>query len=397
MRIPPRAVAALLVLALLARLGAAVVLGGTFHFVDETNYVDAARRLLAGAGFGAGYDRVPAYPVLLALLGAPLPSSVVLLRGAQAALAAAGGLLLLTLAVRMFGPGPALVATLLYAIDPLLVIAGALLYPEAAAALVLVAATLAAWEAARHDRLGAAAAAGFLVGMLSLLRPVGIVVLPVLVLWMAATVAAKPARRAVHAGAAVLLCLIALAPWTYRNYRLHGQLEPVATAGTHNAPVSRAEIARYGLTASLLRKACEEPGVLAARVVHEYVRFWELYPTRLSTDGPAERAKLHERDPRLPLAPTFPRGLRDVVSALSFGGELVLAAVGIGVAWRRHRSETILLGGVMLAYALGYSLFVGKLRYRIPVLPHLFVFAGVGAAALQAAFASRARRRRAGT
>jgi hypothetical protein len=36
---------------------------------------------------------------------------------------------------------------------------------------------------------------------------------------------------------------------------------------------------------------------------------------------------------------------------------------------------------VVLAWAIGYALFVAKLRYRIPVLPLLFLFTGAGAAA----------------
>jgi hypothetical protein len=44
---------------------------------------------------------------------------------------------------------------------------------------------------------------------------------------------------------------------------------------------------------------------------------------------------------------------------------------------------------VVHAYAIGHSLFVGKLRYRITVLPLLLLFAGAAASALYAAIRGR--------
>ncbi len=76
---------------------------------------------------------------------------------------------------------------------------------------------------------------------------------------------------------------------------------------------------------------------------------------------------------------TFSPGVRDQVSALSFGTEMAFALAGLGLAWRRNRSATILLVAVSVAYGLGYALFIAKLRYRIPVLPFVFLLAGVAA------------------
>jgi hypothetical protein len=45
----------------------------------------------------------------------------------------------------------------------------------------------------------------------------------------------------------------------------------------------------------------------------------------------------------------------------------------------------MLLLGVVLAYSLGFALFVGKLRYRIVVLPCVAIFAAVGTVGLASA------------
>jgi hypothetical protein len=102
----------------------------------------------------------------------------------------------------------------------------------------------------------------------------------------------------------------------------------------------------------------------------------------MTTDNAAQREALHRLDPRVSVEPLFSRELRDRVSAISFALELCLALVGIVVVARTQWRQVLLPVAVILAYAAGYALFAAKFRYRIPVLPLLFLFTGVGAAAL---------------
>jgi hypothetical protein len=187
----------------------------------------------------------------------------------------------------------------------------------------------------------------------------------------------------------LLGCVLALAPWTYRNYRVHGGLVPIATAGTTAAPVQRKSLEALGLVGSLAEEAWKEPMSFLRHLTRELSHFFELYPQRLTTDNPDHRAELHAHDLRLPLAPVLPPGPRDLASAFTFGPELLLALIGLAAGWRDRRSAVLLLAGVTLCYGFGYALFVGKLRYRIPVLPLLFLLAGYGAVTI-------ARRLRAG-
>jgi 4-amino-4-deoxy-L-arabinose transferase-like glycosyltransferase len=372
----------LLLLGLVARIGAGLTVGGDFHFADEAIYVDAARRLSAGGGYGIEYQRVPAYPVFLLLLSLGLPAGVTFLRVTQAIVAALGTLLVFWLADRMFGRRVAIVAGLVYALDPLLVISSGLLYPETVAALLVPAVVLAALGASQRDAVARSALAGALVGILALLRPVALVLLPVVAVWTTLTVSARPLRRMAHLGALALAFLLVLTPWTVRNMRVHGGLVPVAAAGIEAAPVGADEIARRGLLTSMARWVWSDPGGFVGRVSREFVLFWELAPTRMATDDPVKRQELHRKDPRLPVQPLFSRSLRDQVSAASFGLELVLALVGLVAVARTRWRQALLPVVVILAYAAGYALFVAKLRYRIPILPLVFLFTGVGAAAV---------------
>ncbi len=388
-----RWVMALLLLALIARIVAALAVGGTYHFADEAIYADAAHRLSNGDGFGSQYRNVPAYPVFLALLSLGLPVSLTFLRVAQAAVASLGVLVVFALADRLLGRRVAIGATLVYALDPLMVITSGLLYPETAAALLVPVLVLVAIDATERDSPGRSAIAGGLVGILALLRPVALILLPVVALWTVLAVHARPSRRLAHLAALGLAFLLVLTPWTLRNFRTQGRLVPVATAGTQAAPVGQDKVAREGLVVSMARWAWSEPGELLARVGRQFLQFWELTPTRMVTDEPATREALHERDPRLSVEPLFSRGPRDLVSAVSFGLELALAAVGLVAALRARRSHTVLMVALILAYAVGFALFVVKLRYRIPVLPLLFLFTGAGAAATYSLTQTRERSR----
>ena len=370
-----------LVVALVVRIGAAITIGGGFHFADEAIYVDTARRLSGGAGFGAEYSGVPAYPVFLALLSLGFPVGIVWLRLVQAAVGALGSLFIFALADRMFGRRTAVLAGLVYALDPLLVITSGLLYPETIAAVLLPPILLMALDASERDALARSALAGALLAVLALLRPVALVLPPVVAAWIAVILAGRPGRRVAHVGALGLAFMLVLAPWVTRNFVVHGAIVPVATQGTQTAPVGRTEVAQRGLLVSVGQWAWNHPDAFVSRLTRQFVQFWELAPTRMTTDDPVRREELHRIDPRLEVRPLFSRRLRDWVSAGSFSLELFLALVGMIVVARTHWRRSLLPVAIIVAYAAGYALFAAKLRYRIPVLPLLFLFTGAGAAA----------------
>jgi len=379
----PRVSVAWIVLAALTRVVAGVVLGDRIHFIDEALYIDAARALLAGNGFGHGYANVPAQPVFLAVLAAPWPRSLVLVRCGQGLVTGlVGGAVLRALGRRTFGPAATRVALALWALDPLVVVAGALLYPDAIGAVVLAGALLATVAAAHDDRYLTSTVAGALLGLTVLFRPVAVVLIPVLAAWGLVASSAARARRWRHALCLVTACGLAIAPWVLRNLAHEGHVVPSAMPGLQGAPVPVRDIDQTGLGASLGRELWHNPGPMMLRIGRELTGFWELYPTRLQTDDPEVRASMHREDARVPVDSSFPPALRDVVSAVTSGLELALALGGLAIAWRTQRLVAVLLVAVAFMYGLGYALFVAKLRYRIVVLPGVFLLSGVGATAL---------------
>ncbi len=78
-----------------------------------------------------------------------------------------------------------------------------------------------------------------------------------------------------------------------------------------------------------------------------------------------------------PNATEFSSGLRDAVSAVFSGGVFVLALVG---AWRlrRHYSLLIFLLAPIVYFTLVHCIYVGSLRYRIPLMPLVEILAAAG-------------------
>ena len=93
------------------------------------------------------------------------------------------------------------------------------------------------------------------------------------------------------------------------------------------------------------------------------------------------RDELHARDSRVIKETIYiPNRLINAVSILSSGPIFLFALLGtIAMALRRDlKRELALLWIMTLSFAVGYALFVGKLRYRIPVEPYLIILGAYG-------------------
>ncbi|MBA2459317.1 MAG: glycosyltransferase family 39 protein [Gemmatimonadales bacterium] len=119
----------LLLLALVARIGAALAVG-RIPFPDEGYLCGCREAAVQGGGFDTYYRHLPAYPVFLAHLSLGVEVDLRTLRIAQAAVAASGSALVFALGDRIYGRPAAIIAGLVYSLDPLLVVSAGLFYPE---------------------------------------------------------------------------------------------------------------------------------------------------------------------------------------------------------------------------------------------------------------------------
>ena len=234
----------------------------------------------------------------------------------------------------------------------------------------------------------AAVLAGLLWGLAILTRETALYFTPVAVVWLAWR---APRRTALSAAAAFLLsATLVVAPWTYRNWVVYRAFVPVSTAGAlnlwqGNAGLPRQEIydlyaavhgriekyrhaRRMGLAAIRTR----QPGWIFEKLRDEMPLFWEADSLAL----------VHIR-----------RGAYGPVSgAMGAGAELLiltpylacLPLFVLGVAaCRMDRAQAMLLG-FLVYYNLLHVATHGFARYRLPVMPLLFLFAAQGLLAWRA-------------
>jgi 4-amino-4-deoxy-L-arabinose transferase-like glycosyltransferase len=237
------------VLALVARVGVIVADTGYVPQQDAWDYDRHARSIARGDGYPDSYYvadrgpsalRAPGYPYFLGAIYAVSGDSVAAGRVANAILGALAVLLLYLIVKRIWGRRIALVAAVLAALFPPLVLLSRDLLSESLFVALELGTVLCVLEFRRSRALRWAVLAGLLGGLAALTRNPGpALAIPVIVgLWVF-----RP-RLSWRAAAAPMLALLCMAltvlPWTVRNAIDFGRLVPVtsgtgfAMAGTYN-------------------------------------------------------------------------------------------------------------------------------------------------------------------
>jgi 4-amino-4-deoxy-L-arabinose transferase-like glycosyltransferase len=252
-----RGLAGALLLALALRLGFALGYWVDKPLtLDEQEYLLLAHNLSRGRGFsyvspdtgrveGRHVGRAPVYPAFLAALALTVPGSAIRgdrlphsvpaeVKAAQALLGCLLVWLIARWARRAVGGGPAgeraaLAAALVAAAYPPLVWIGSYALSETLyAVLALSGAWLIEGAAGARDRAraaGLALAGGAVSGAATLTRPAMLVFVGLAALWLAGR------RRPALVAAVSLGALLVVAPWTLRNYGVHGRFVLVASEG----------------------------------------------------------------------------------------------------------------------------------------------------------------------
>ena len=216
----------------------------------------------------------------------------------------------------------------------------------------------------------------FLLGLSTLFRPALLATAPVLFFWLAVRMLGSD-RRPLNLLVATLFYVLMILPLASHQYyskdlvkisqKWDSQTEKLA---------SDSNVPPFGAVYLFLERSWQSPVDFWRRTWREFCGFWEFYPTRLWIDRKDASGEFQY------LNTQFSPSARNLLSVLSYGPELGLALLGLVLSLRSRRRGTILLLGIILSLALGYSIFVGKMRYRIPILPEMFIFAGAGAMAL---------------
>jgi 4-amino-4-deoxy-L-arabinose transferase-like glycosyltransferase len=247
-------------------------------------------------------------------------------------------------------------------------------------------------------RRGPAIVGGLLWGLAILTRETGLYFLPVAALWLALS----PRREGARSRAALfaLTALLVVAPWTYRNWVAFRAFVPVSTAGglnlfQGNARLTRQEVYdlyeavqgrieqyRYGQRMGWQAIRDRQPTWLAEKLVEQMPMFWEA----------ESMAVIHvKRGAYGPVAPPVAVAVAVVMLAPYL---VVLGFFVLGLASQAWERRSLLLVGFLAYYNLIHVVTHGFNRYRMPVMPVVFLFAAAGFVAWREARLRLTTRRR---
>lgn len=359
------------------------------QFPDEDAYVLSARSLAAGGGlideFGYRATYMPGYPAFLAMfqrLPNPLLSAR-LVQALLAALVAPATFLLARMFLSACGESAstfrAAAAGLLVAFDPFLLFFSGLLLTEVLFATVLVSAwALVLPLASDRASPGRSLLAGVLLLIGVLLRPAASFLVPVLVLFL--VLSRRDRRSAISAAIIAATVAAGLLPWAWRNHQVVGRWAWLTTRGGISLYDGLQPGAAGGSDLAHTKIMPQTTG-LSETQWDDYFREQALAAARSSPGrvlALAGRKFLRTWSP-LPHAEGYRGGVTAFAAALWTG--LILAAAVVG--WWTHRRcvaiWVLLLLPVFVTTAV-HMVFVGSVRYRVPVMPMLAVLAGAGIA-----------------
>ena len=353
---------------------------------DELDFVQGARELLAGQDVSFFPFRPPAYIAFVAgVLGlsGDSPDAVRMAQGLLDGLTILG---LFLLGSRALGRRVGLVAAWIYAFYPEAIAYSSYLWSETLAQLLLIWGLLALVALRERPARGCAMATGLLWGVLALVKPFQLYLLPLLVAWLVIDTPRGSRGPMLRAGALVVgLTLVTITPWSVVQSVREGKPVLICTTGAKNltsgvnyAPppqfdfaspwdISPEERASYpkrevGVVAFIL----QEPGLFLERAVQKMSYLWSPNSSiirYLYVGFPPDVTTKYGHPKRMA------KGLRlGIVGVTLVSNILLTLGLAMGILLSRER----LLGGLAAIGTLAYmgmiTLTPALSRYRLPLM-----------------------------
>ncbi|OHE78616.1 MAG: hypothetical protein A2107_11160, partial [Verrucomicrobia bacterium GWF2_62_7] len=391
--------------ALVVRIGFVLTLDPQqLYWPDERLYDEIARGLAGGKGFVAtGYNSTPLWPFCMALLYKLFGHSFLVVRVAQSVIGALTCVVAGAAAMRLFDRRVGVWTAWVLAFYPSLVYLAGVLYMENLYAFCLSVAVYLLTRLGAEATTRWAVFAGLALGVAALSRSVALLLIPAAALVPLLAVGVTWRRRLGLCLVLGLMAVVAIAPWTIRNWVVFGRFVPVsmgsgATLWRGNSPCSRGDAGDRFLTPddnswTVIPKTAQNQERLAALqarlkgldeadtdrvLVQEAWRYIAEQPLHCAALYVRKILTLHAAysSTRSSNAHGSPRN-RLIVTACYYP-VLLLALGGMVIYARRWRELRVpyLVWGV---FTFSLPLLTTCTRFRLPTEPLLVMFAAAAA------------------
>jgi hypothetical protein len=354
--------------------------GAALEFDDERLHWEIATNLadrkVMVSDDGRYAARMPAYPLFLLPFAEAGDNGVLWARLAQCALGAAAAAVAFDWARRAAGTRGAWLAGLLVAIDPFGVFFCNLLLTETPFTLVAIAWSACVWRAVFHDgrmRLFAA-----------VLGPLTVMLRPSAAAWLVAVVIGLAVfgwrrRKTVEgrdaatlAGLSVLATVAMFLPWGARNAAILGGPAWLSANGGWTLYDAQGPQADGGSAQEKFVDKLPALAGLGEMEQDEYLRRAAVEQMRSDPQRVLRLAGVKFVRTWNPI-PNFEQYRRPAIAAVSAAYTIgvLIAAFGGLVFWRKAAGLLVLAWTPIVVFTLVHMIYVGSVRYRVPLMPFL--------------------------
>jgi 4-amino-4-deoxy-L-arabinose transferase-like glycosyltransferase len=369
------------------------------------DYDKIAHNLVLGHGYvlspgtAPTMQRLPLYPLFLAFFFSTFGLTLWPIQVAQAVIDALSCVLVYRIAERVYrSPAVSQLATLFYAFYPGAMVATARVVTEPIYTFLLLLAVVLCLESKQTGRSGFVALIGPVLGLAALCKSTGLL-LPAYFGVMMQRGCTRPVRAMLKT--TVILgsgMAVVLAPWVVRNYLLTGRFIPTSTIGGTviydgfymvNHPDSGREFFELvDLSKQEQYRLLSSQGIETYSPKYPFWFFssaeeyrWDRLMSRTVVDGFWEAPEKCLRflfDNAVGfwfVGRTRSASLIGLALHLPF---LIAAVVGMRYSYGEGRQDAWLLLGLILYFYLFYTVTLGMVRYAIPIMPLVGIFAAKG-------------------
>ena len=387
----------LLILCLLLRF-AWILSFPTIELTDDPKvYDNIARGLIQGEGYheeGKRAFRPPGYPYFLAalytLFGAhPLPVELV-----QTVLAVITCLLIYLLGKRLANERTGLIAAGLFAAYPQFIRYAGNLYVETLFIFLFLVVLVLLFDIVQKPSYPKSMIAGFCLGLSALVREVSLFILLPILLWAILMMRGSSEKRQWGKMLSLFLVffVLAISPWTLRNYLLFHSFIPISTSGGFNFYLGNNPQATGGYNSEsdaeikwLYPITDETPEeLLALEIEAAKTGYKKGIDFILQNPGQFFQLAL-KKFVLLWRPPTYNFDFRDnfnetifrIFWLINYLALLILALFGMWISIKNFWREWILFHLILFSVTGLHVIVFSDTRYRLPLMPLLIVFVGL--------------------
>jgi len=389
--------------------------------VDSSYYHGWARTVIAGQGYGdTPFYLAPLYPYFLAFLYLISGSSLTFVYIVQSILGVVTTGLVYVLGRWMFDHKRGLVAAALIQFYAPLIYLEPKLLTEPLAITLNLASLVVLWRAVNCPSAWRFVVAGIMLGLSAVCRPVGLIMISLVVIWLVLLSLKLRSRSGVSPGGitlsypalVVLGAALAILPVSVRNATIGRDFALISTNGgivfaqANNETATGISMPLPNFSGVIMTQQQEEMAIASEELGHavtpsESSHYWYSVGMRFIRDNPARFLRLlgkkfvwsiHNAEPGCSYNVYAEKTLVPVLRMLSLPFVILagLALFGAVVGYRSGNRHVMALTGLYIA-----SIYLGLLitsvssRYRAPAVPGLAMFAGFGLVRLLESLSSR--------